>query len=308
MNNVISTKVKIFRNVKDYKFVPKLEEQKKDEIIDKLSSALKGEMNLLNINTVDENIGKFLKSRGLISNAANPNFFLGKSNNCSITLFDDEHITITSLADGYDKSAFEVAQSLASLLSNKINLSYSDNYGYLMSDLSKIGAGVRIECVMDFNSIVALEKIEQVRQNVRKLGYSLAKTDDKNLFVLSTVCNLGFSESEIFSEFDKMVNKLQDLEIESAKMLDVSNHDELLDRALRSVAVLKSAYIMDYVELKSQISTLRTALNLGLIEISSKTLNELQNLTYENKEFISRSEAIGLAKNVQKILKGDKNV
>ena len=34
MNNVISTKVTIYRNVKDYKFEPKLEIQQKQEIVD----------------------------------------------------------------------------------------------------------------------------------------------------------------------------------------------------------------------------------------------------------------------------------
>ena len=56
MNNIIFTKAMVFRNLKDYKFVPKLEEEKKGEIVDKLSSALKGKLSALNPSTANEKV------------------------------------------------------------------------------------------------------------------------------------------------------------------------------------------------------------------------------------------------------------
>ena len=55
MNNVISTRVSVFRNIKDYKFENKLTQEQKCEIIKMLETVLKGKMSFLNINDADEN-------------------------------------------------------------------------------------------------------------------------------------------------------------------------------------------------------------------------------------------------------------
>ena len=67
MNNVIFTKATIFRNIKDYKFVPKLEEEKKGEIVDKLTTALKGKMSLLNLPSIDDKVKRHLFNMQLIN-------------------------------------------------------------------------------------------------------------------------------------------------------------------------------------------------------------------------------------------------
>ena len=101
-----------------------------------------------------------------------------------------------------------------------------------------------------------------------------------------------------------MVSKLQDLEIESAKMYDVANHDELLDDCSRSVAILNSANLMNYSELERHIKNLRLGLNLGLTNITLDKINSLQQLCINrDSEFISKSEMLNLAKKVKEILK-----
>ena len=304
MNNVLSTKATVFRNVKDYKFVPKLTNEQKEEIINKLSKVFT-KFNLLNIPSADPKVVNFLRINNLISSKTT-NILLSKDNDISIILFEDEHVSIVATANGYDKSVFDKVKEQENLLSNKISLSFSDEYGYLMSDLSKIGAGVKLECEICLPSIKELNKIDQVKQNIRKLGYLLTETNSPCVYIMSTICNLGYSEKEIYDEFDKMVAKLQDLEVESAKMLDVTNHAVITDRTMRSLAILNSAYLLNYDELKKLIINLRTGVNLGLINISNQKLNELQVLSnLKSGEFISETETKELAEKVKNILKGE---
>ena len=176
----------------------------------------------------------------------------------------------------------------------------------IMSDISKIGAGIELSCDVCLNSIREINKIDQVKQNMRKLGYVLKSTKNKSIFTISTTCNLGFSEKEIFDEFGKIVAKLNELEIESAKMLDVSRHDELLDKARRSMAILDSAYLMSYEELSDILLNIRTGINLDLVNIDPKILMKLQTLVWDkNEDFVSQSELKQLAEKVRKILKGE---
>ena len=306
MNNIISTKATIFRNVKDYKFVPKLTSEQKEEITQKLSSVFP-KFTLLNLPSSDGKIVKFLRNNNLISSKTT-NVLVSKDETISINLFEGEHISIVASSSGYDKQVFAKVKEQETLLANKISLSFSDEYGYLMSDLSKIGAGIKLECVICLPAIKELNKIDQVKQNIRKLGYLLKETNNPCEYSLSTICNLGYSEKEIYEEFDNMVIKLQDLEVESAKMLDVTNHDVITDRTLRSLAILNSAYLMTYDELKKLIVNLRMGVNLGLIKVDIAQLNKLNALTSAESEFISETETKELAEKVKNILKGEQNV
>lgn len=304
MNNVIYTKVNFFRNVKDYKFTPKLEEDKKQEIISKLQEILT-DFTKIDYSQANEQLKKYINDNLMLTPKYNT-LFLNKKNNVAVLLFEGEHIIISSICEDFSDTSFNKAKEIESLLANKLNLTFNDQYGYLMSDLSKIGSGLKIEACIDLNAINQLEKIEQVKRNLIKLGYSLFETDNKNIYILSTVCNLGFSESEIKLEFEKTLTKLQELEIESAKMLDVENHDNFIDMAQRSLAILSSAHLLTFNELKKLISNLRLALNLNLINIKLSTINKLQALVLnKNKDFISKSELIDLANNVKNILKGE---
>ena len=304
MNNILFTKATIVRNLKDYKFVPKLEDGKKDEIVDKLSSALKGKLSILNLSTANVKVIENLKNNGLF-NSNYQTIFVSEKDNLSISLFNEEHLNIVSTNIGYDKTTSKKVLELAKFLANKVSFSYNDQYGYLMSNLNNIGTGIKLECLIALPALAKIGKIDQIKRNVRKLGYQLS--DEKNsvdIFSLSTICNLGFTENEICKEFDKMVSKLQDLETESAKMYDVSNHDELLDAYSRSVAILNSANLMNYSELKEYIKNLRLGLNLGLTSIPLDKINNLQQLCInKDSEFISKSEMLNLAKRVKEILK-----
>lgn len=304
MNNIIFTKATVFRNLKDYKFVPKLEEEKKDEIVDKLSSALKGKLSALNLSTANGKVVESLKINRLF-NSNYQTIFVSEKDNLSISLFNEEHLNIVSTSIGYDKTTSKKVLELANFLANKITFSYNDQYGYLMSNLNNIGTGIKLECLIALPALAKIGKIDQIKRNVRQLGYQLKDVKNSvDTFTLSTICNLGFTENEICKEFDKMVSKLQDLEIESAKMYDVANHDELLDDCSRSVAILNSANLMNYSELEGYIKNLRLGLNLGLTNITLDKINSLQQLCINrDSEFISKSEMLNLAKKVKEILK-----
>lgn len=305
MNNVISTKVKIFRNVKDYKFSTKILPEQKQEIVEKLQNALKNKMSLLNINNADGNVVKFLNDKSLIS-ASVQNLFVSKNENLAINLFDGEHLTLVSTCEGYDKNIFTDIITLSQFLSNKINFAYDDDYGYLMSDITKIGTGLKVEANIMLSAITQINKIEQVKQNVAKLGYSLRETKYPAVYTLSTTANLGIGEKKILEDFESTLTKLQDLEIESVKMFDVSNHDELIDKIQRSVAILNSAHLLSYDELYNIIVNLRMGVNLGVITIESTTLNKLQKLiTTKTNDIVSQSELKSLAEKTKLILKGE---
>ena len=307
MNNFIFTRVSIFRNLKDYKFMPKLDKEKAQEIENAMDKALSENYSKVVLDNADATTLKYLFENNLASKNTK-GVYLDKKNTISVSLFENEHIYIRSTGYGYTPSAIRNALDLAKNLANKLNFAYSDEFGFLMSDIINLGCGLKLECDLDLNAINNIGKIEQVMQNVRKLGYLLTEKE-ANIYTLSTVCNLGYSETEIVNEFEKMISKLLDLEMESAKMLLASKHDEVMDKIMRSPAILSSAYLMNAEELKTHLSIIRTGLNLNLIEFDNEKLNRIQQLiTNKNSEIAGQSELVELAKRVREIVKGEKDV
>ena len=173
MNNIISTKARVFRNLKDYKFVLKLSNEQKEEISEKLSKIF-SKFSLVSLSSADANVIKVLKNNNLISQNTN-NVLLSKDENVSVNLFEEEHVTIVATSQGYDKTIFSKVKNLADELADKISLSYSDQYGYLMSDISKVGAGIKLDCQICLPSIKELNKIDQIKQNIRQVGQVMWK-------------------------------------------------------------------------------------------------------------------------------------
>ena len=304
MNNVLKTKVTIYRNIKDFKFEPKLTVENKQQIIEMLEPVLKGKMSLLNIEQADEKVINQLKISGLLT-LNTKNIYVGKEN-VAINMLNGEHLAVCSSCVGFNKSVINKAVETVQLLANKISFAYNDELGYLMSDLNKIGSGIKIESDIMLSAITKINKIEQVKLNVGKLGFNLKETKYPAVYTLSTKCNLGISEKKIFEDFENTMLKLQDLEAESVKMLDVTNHDEMLDKVSRSMAILNHAHLLTYDELYNIIVNLRMGLNLGLVEIKAETLNKLQTLVAsKTNDIVAQSELKDLAEKTKEILKGE---
>lgn len=299
MNNVIRSKITLFRNIKDYKFVPKLNEEAKTKIINLVTEALPNfnveETNNLNLKTTLYGLNA-TKCRTMLVN---------KLNDIAVTFFDEEHVNFTSACYGFNKAQLLKVVDLVNNLNNKINFAYTDEFGFLTSNLNNVGNGLKLECDFVLTGLFKLGKISQVKQNVQKLRFNLEQTEDKEVYTLSTICNLGYTQQEVINEFEKMVQKLQELEIESVKMLASTQQDEVYDAFVRAVAILKNAHILNYDELKNYTNQLRIGLNLGYKEVDCNKVEKLQQIILnKNGQFVSKSELIELANNVKNVLKG----
>lgn len=299
MNNIISTKISAFRNLKDYKFMPKLEQEKYSEIENKIDS-LTGFTKLRLENTNQSTI-KFLKQNKLIEQ--NSKIVYLSKENVAINILCGEHVCITASCQGFDQDLNQKLSTTISAIENKIAMAYSDQYGYLMSDIKNLGSGIQVESLINLTALVEMNKINQVCQNIKNLGYQIEKQSGTT-FKLSTICSLGMTSKEVYAEFGRTLIKLAELEVETEKMLFSTNGDEITDKVFRAYSLINGAYLLGFDELKSNLDVLRVGANLQIVDLKPKQIEALQSLV-DNKfdQFITKQEKLDLAKNVKEILK-----
>ncbi len=297
MNKVISIKAIISRNLKDYKFSTKLTNDKANEIVELIKNTMP---NFMEINQEDK---RELVSKDLILNPEKIMLF-SKKDEVAITFFESEHISIVSTDSNFSENSFENLKRISQELNNKINFLYNDQYGYLMSDVSKLGAGIQLKCEISLPAINSLGKINQLSSNIKRLGYSLKATDFKDVFEVSTKCNLGLKEQEIYSDFEKIISNIQSIENESLSVLKVDSIDEMIDQTYRAIANLKYAHMINSHELMSLIVRIQTGKNLDLqIDIDEDKMSKLIELAkYYNDQEESKQTMIELSQEIAKVL------
>ncbi len=299
MTNIIRTKVSVFRNLKDYKFMPKLEQNKYAEIEQKVDEALK-DLTKLNLGNTNQATLNFLRQSDLIVNGAKV-VYLTKDN-VAVNLFGEEHLCIVASSLGFSENLGQKLATTIHALESKLNMAYNDQYGYLMSNIKNLGSGVQVEGLINLTALVEMGKINQVCQNIKNLGYEISKVAGTT-YRVSTVCSLGLTSTETYAEFGRTINKLAELETETEKMLFTTNQEEITDKVYRSLSLLNGAYMLNYDELKTNLDLLRVGVNLGLTDIKQTQIDALQSLVDAKlDQFTTKQEQLDLAEKVKKIL------
>ena len=300
MTNIISTKISVFRNLKDYKFMPKLEQGKIDEIEDKIDVALK-DLTKINLENTNSPTINFLKQNRLLNSNARA-VYLTKDN-VAVNLFGDEHLCFVASSLGFDDKLNQKVMTIVSAAENKRSMADNDQYCYLMSDIKNLGSGMQVESLINLTALVEMGKIGQVCQNIKNLGYAIEKCAGTT-YAVSTVCSLGLTATEVYQEFGRTLTKLAELEIETEKMLYSTNTEEITDKVYRALSLLNGAYMLSYDELKTNLDLLRVGANLGIVDIKEKQVNALQSLVDAKfDQFITKQEQLDLANKVKEILK-----
>ena len=178
---------------------------------------------------------------------------------------------------GFDEKLNQKVAAVVSAMESKLKMAYSDQYGYLMSNIKNLGSGVQVESTISLVGLVEMGKIGQVCQNIKNLGYQIEKLDGTT-YKVSTICSLGLTASETYLEFGKTLTKLAELETESEKMLYSTNTEEITDKVYRALSLLGGAYMLSFDELKTNLNLLRVGSNLGLANVKASQIDALQSL------------------------------
>ena len=266
---VISSRVRISRNVEGYPFPNKLNESKANEIasiayetinkdkafafksIAKLSDSEKGRAKERNL------ISSYLSKSSLGS------LILKKDESVAVMVNELDHIVITATEQGLNlEKAYKVAEQIETALESKFKYAYSDKLGYLTSSPSLVGTALKVSVKMFLPALHLTSSLSEVSSALSRINISLkatANNDTSNgyIYEISSLHTLGVSEKDIIDKVTNAVNSVASYEEKAREKLFKDNQVDLKDKIMRSYGIATNCYKMSSSEMLSTLAFVR---------------------------------------------------
>jgi protein arginine kinase len=278
----LSSRIRLARNLKKYKFPNRSNLQEKNKII----SVLKDKIFFLidqnysfylmdNLDEIERNIlhEEYLISRNHVQNPVARALFLNNEKNISIMINEEDHLRIQILKAGLEfDNLWNEIDNLDDKLEKNLKYAFSNKWGYLTSCPTNVGTALRASVMCHLPALVLSEKIDNILGAVGKFGLTVrgvtgeGSNSEAELFQISNQITLGFDEEEIIEKLESVIQQIIAEERKSREYLIRNNFLELKDNVLRSFGVLKYAYHLDESEALKYLSRIKFGQDMNLID------------------------------------------
>ncbi len=291
---IISSRIRIARNLEGYKFPLKCSMQEKNEIVFKIKSVVEnsnfyGKFKLFGLNLIELNdferfalVEMHLVSPLFIENPYGKYLYLNEDGSISIMINEEDHIRIQIIKEGFSlddiiTTIFEISDELE----DKIEISFSNNFGYITSCPTNLGTGLRASVLTHLPVLTFMGKMNEIIENSTKFSITIRGTFGEgsdivsSLFQISNTTTLGKSEENIIDSVKKIGKEIIKLEREEREKYFFKNKNFLLDEIRKAKNKLKYSYRLSYKDASEMLSILRLGSILKVVDIPIELINEL---------------------------------
>ena len=292
---IITSRIRLARNIKDIPFPHKLDENKSNEIIDKVYGTLSGDnleglgsFNLIRLNKLNSTekfsmVERHLISKELISNASKSAAILNENENVSIMVNEEDHIRLQVMMPGLQlKEALNYANELDDIIEGKIDYAFDNKLGYLTSCPTNVGTGLRASVMLHLPALSISKSVGGILNTLNQVGmtirgiYGEGSNSECSIYQVSNQVTLGLSEGEIINSLIAVVSKIVDQEKAARHVLNEKQGKELEDDLYRSIGILKYARMLSSHEALNLLSNVRMGIDMGIIkDVKPEVVNEL---------------------------------
>lgn len=291
---VISSRIRLARNLGGFHFLSKCSERDRDEIQSLIIAAVNGSgignnyfyVRLDHLGPLEKQL---LVERHLISrqhaDAEGPRgVALVADETISLMVNEEDHLRMQVLYGGLQlDKAWERINRLDDELEDRLEFAFHEQFGYLTACPTNIGTGIRVSVMMHLPALKITGEIERVFRAAKDMhlavrglyGEGTEATGD--FYQISNQSTLGKTEEEIVEEFRELVvPRITEYEIKARELLSRQRPTLVEDKVWRAVGMLKYARTISTEETLLLLSHLRMGLNMRLIsEVDLDTVNDL---------------------------------
>lgn len=290
---VISSRIRLARNLADFPFSSRASEMEKREIDGLLRSCtdslpVDGPLHYVDIAKLDSIDRQLLVERQLISREhANGDgcrgVVFGDREDVSVMINEEDHARIQVLRSGFSLTeCWELADGIDDKIEEHVRFAFSEEFGYLTACPTNVGTGLRASVMLHLPALAMTKEIDRVFRALQKIKlavrglYGEGSQASGDFYQISNNVTLGKSESEIIGNIEDVIPQVVEYERKARSELIKENRQTLHDRVSRACGILRAAQTISSEETMHLLSSIRMGINLRLIEdVSVDTVNDL---------------------------------
>lgn len=291
-DTVMSTRVRIARNISGIPFISKISNEQAYNVIEILREAIKNVnhgLKMMLLKDMDDITKLSLVEKHIIS----PEFALNKNEigaiaindeeNICIMINEEDHLRIQTFSAGLNlESAMSLAIEIEESIGKNVNYAYHEKYGFLTSCPSNVGTALRASIMMHLPALTKTRNIEKVLNVVNGFGmnirgiYGEGTNSKGNIYQISNKQMLGITEEETIQNLKAITDKVIEQEKLARKIL-TKEIIELEDEIYRAYGLLTNCKKISSDECMLLLSELRLGVDLGIMqEVTEAKLNKLE--------------------------------
>ncbi|MDE2773072.1 MAG: protein arginine kinase [Gemmatimonadota bacterium] len=299
---VLSTRVRLARNLQGYAFGPRARVNDREAVLKQVRAAkekvtpLSGST-VVNLPALESRSRRILLERRLISrellggNGSGPAegiaVVLSGHEPWSVMVNEEDHLRLQSLLAGLRLSeAWNLVDRLDEDLGQQLPYAFHHEFGFLTSCPTNVGTGVRASVLMHLPGLVLTKEIGKVLQGISQVGltvrglYGEGSEVVGNFFQVSNQTTLGKSEEDLIDQLDRIVRQVLEYETRARQVLLRDARAVTEDKIWRAYGLLRYARTLSFEELMNLLSGVRLGASLKLLpEVRVYTLNKLMIFT-----------------------------
>ncbi len=277
---VISSRVRLARNLMGHKFLSKCTNIEKAEILNKLKNVVMSldigdgisYISIDEASNLDRNllVERHLISRHLAMAKGPRGAVISNKEMFTAMINEEDHLRIQVLKAGCELGyCLEQINKIDDMIEKKIRYAFSSRLGYLTACPTNLGTGIRVSVMLHLPALKMTNQIEKFFNAARDMGltvrglYGEGTEAASDLYQLSNQVTLGVRESDIVRKFETIIiPEIVEYENAARKDLLSRQQDVLDDKISRALALLQNAHLISSQEALFLLSHLRLGINM----------------------------------------------
>lgn len=291
---VISTRIRLARNLSGYPFLSRAETDARVEIAEALTAAVQKTTSLagsihLDVEKLDELdrtllVERHLISRQLAEGAGARRLVFDRPETVALMINEEDHLRMQVMRSGLQLDpAWEQISALDDAIEQRVEFAFHAKYGYLTACPTNVGTGIRVSVMLHLPALRLTNEIEKVGHAAKELKLAVRGLHGEgtealgDFFQVSNQITLGRSEAKIIGDFrDEIIPKIVKFEQDARVALVRSRPQALDDKVWRALGLLQNSRLMSSSEAMQCLSHVRMGFHAGrLRDIDLQTINEL---------------------------------
>ncbi len=277
-DTVISSRVRLARNINGYPFSDRLDANAANEIIEKVSAPLEAsgfrKINFSDISPVmaTSYVERHYVSPEFATKEAPHALLLQEQTGIAVMVCEEDHLRIQCILPGFSlEEAYRNAARTEKRLDEDFDFAYSEQLGYLTQCPTNLGTGMRASVMMFLPALTRGGYMDSLASQLSKIGLTVRGLFGEGsgaagcMYQISNQVTLGLTEEEILKKMNEAIRQIADSEQRARKAIQGEELERLTDRILRSEGILKYAHMMSSAEFIRLFADVRFGIVLGLV-------------------------------------------